>query len=117
VSIKRDQGGARAFDELAVGLDTGAISRGKAIKLAGAAVAASALGLFASRGAEGQTVTIEAERRRCKRRGGDFCRSHGCRVCCGPGGRHRRACCGSRGCCCYNPRTEHCDNGNCRRER
>jgi hypothetical protein len=115
--MKGDEGGVHAFDDLARGLDTGAISRGKAIKLGGAALVASALGLFASRDADAQLVTIAAERRRCRRRRGDFCRSHGCRVCCGEGGRHRRACCGDRGCCCYNPDTEHCDNGNCRRER
>ena len=35
--MKRDEGGVRAFDDLATGLNTGAISRAKAIKLAGAA--------------------------------------------------------------------------------
>jgi hypothetical protein len=114
--MKRDEGGVRPFDDLARGLESGAISRGKAMKLGGAALVASALGLFASQGAEAQTLTLEAARRRCLRRGGDFCRRSGCKICCGEGGRRRRACCGDRGCCCYNPRTEHCDNGNCRRE-
>ena len=49
--MRRDGG---SLDDLAMGLETGAISRGKAIKLSGAALAASALGLFASRGAEAQ---------------------------------------------------------------
>lgn len=121
--MKRDEGGVRPslwegapLDDLARGLETGAIPRSKAIKLTGAALVASALGLFASRGAEGQPVTIAAERRRCRRKGGDFCRDNGCRICCGEGGRRRRACCGENGCCCYNPRTEHCDNGRCRKE-
>ena len=104
-----------SLDDLAMGLETGAISRGKAIKLSGAALAASALGLFASRGAEGQELTLEAERRRCHRRGGDFCRRRGCRVCCGEGGRRLRACCGPRGCACCR-RNERCDGGRCRPE-
>lgn len=113
--MKRDEGGVRALDDLAMGLDTGAISRGKAIKLAGAAVAASAFGLFASRGAEGQEVSIAARRRRCLRRGGDFCRRSGCTACCGEGGRRRKACCGDRGCACCS-RNERCDAGRCRPE-
>src|SRR5918997_4269651 len=75
------------FDDLARGLDTGAISRGRAMKLTGAALVASAMGLFASRGAEAQEVTIEAERQRCRQKGGDFCRDAGCRICCGEGRR------------------------------
>ena len=104
-----------SLDDLAMGLETGAISRGKAIKLSGAALAASALGLFASRGAEGQELTLEAEKGRCRRRGGDFCRRRGCRVCCGEGGRRLRACCGRRGCVCCR-RNERCDAGRCRSE-
>jgi hypothetical protein len=113
---KGDGGGARALDDLAMGLDTGSISRGKAIKLAGAAVATSALGLFASRGAEGQTVSIAARRRRCLRRGGDFCRRSGCSACCGEGGRRLKACCGPKGCACCT-RNERCDRGACRKVR
>jgi hypothetical protein len=105
-----------SLDDLAMGLETGAISRGKAIKLSGAALAASALGLFAStRSAEAQELTLEAERGRCRRRGGDFCRRSGCRVCCGEGGRRLRACCGDRGCACCR-RNERCDAGRCRPE-
>ena len=112
--MKRDEGGVRAFDDLAIGLDTGAISRGKAIKLAGAAVAASALGLFASQSAEADdTVTIAAARRRCLRKGGDFCRRKGCKACCGEGRRRRKACCGRHGCACCD-RNETCDGGRCR---
>ena len=47
---KRDEGGAPFFDELAQGLQSGAISRRKAIKLGGSALVASTLaGLFPSR--------------------------------------------------------------------
>ncbi len=109
----RDEGGLRAFDDLAAGLESGAISRSKAIKLTGAALAASALGLFASGGADAQTVTIEAARRRCLRKGGDFCRRKGCHVCCGEGGRRLKACCGRHGCACCR-RSETCDGGRCR---
>jgi hypothetical protein len=59
VLMKRDEGGA--FDDLAVGLDSGAITRGKAIKLAGAALL-SGLGVFAA------AAPAEAGHRRCPRR-------------------------------------------------
>jgi hypothetical protein len=52
--MRRDELQVSPFDDLAAGLETGAISRSKAIKLSGAALAASALGLFASRGADAQ---------------------------------------------------------------
>jgi hypothetical protein len=111
---RRDEGGLRAFDDLAAGLESGAISRSKAIKLTGAALAASALGLFASsRNADAQSVNLASERGRCRRKGGDFCRSNGCRVCCGEGGRRLKACCGQNGCACCR-RSESCDNGRCR---
>jgi hypothetical protein len=104
------------FDDLARGLDTGAISRGKAMKLGGAALVASALGLFTSQGADAQEVSIEAERQRCRRKGGDFCRDSGCRICCGEGRRRRTACCGPEGCNCCR-RNERCANdGRCRPE-
>ena len=45
--MRRDEGCVRPFDDLARGLESGAISRGKAIKLGGATLVASALGLFA----------------------------------------------------------------------
>ena len=57
--IKRDQQVATSLDQLAMDLESGAITRGRAIKLAGTALAASALGLFVSE--------EEAEaRRRCR---------------------------------------------------
>jgi hypothetical protein len=115
--MKRDEGGLQAFDDLAAGLESGAISRGRAIKLSGAALVASAVGLFASRGAEGQEegeVGIAISRRRCNRKGGDFCRNRGRKICCGEGGRRRRACCGRRGAACCSP-NERCDNGQCKR--
>ena len=44
---KRGGGGrAHSFDDLAMGLDTGAITRGKAMKIGGAALIASALSVF-----------------------------------------------------------------------
>jgi hypothetical protein len=48
--MNRDEGGAPFFDELAQGVQSGAISRRKVIKLGGAALVVSALaGLFPSR--------------------------------------------------------------------
>jgi hypothetical protein len=115
---KRDEGGLVAFDDLATGLESGAISRSKAIKLAGAALAASALGLFASRGADAQTtdeaVTLEGLRRRCRRKGGDFCHRSGHKICCGAGGRRRKACCGPNGAACCS-KNERCHGGECRK--
>ncbi len=109
--------GVRPLDDLAIGLESGAISRGKAIKLGGAALVASALGLFASaEGAQGQTVTTEGARRRCHRRGGDFCRttegSQNCHICCRH--RHRRkACCGPSGCNCCRKGQRCLHSGQC----
>jgi len=113
--MKRDEGGLRSFDDLATGLESGAISRGNAIKLTGAALAASALGLFASSRADAveSSVEVAARRRRCLQKGGDFCRRSGCSACCGAGRRRRKACCGDRGCGCCS-RNERCDNGRCK---
>jgi len=111
---RSDDRGVRAFDDLAAGLETGAISRGKAIKLGGAALVGSALGLFASRAdaqtpATDESIEVAVSRRKCKQRGGDFCRNRAagptCKICCGRdrdgGGRRRRkACCGQEGCNC-----------------
>jgi hypothetical protein len=77
--------GEELFDELATGMQTGAISRGKAIKLTGAAIAASVLGIFASENeAEARrrcrTLSCREKCRRC-RRSGRCCR--GCRRCSG----------------------------------
>jgi hypothetical protein len=119
---KRDEGGrGRPLDDLAVGLDTGVITRGRAIKLAGAALVASALAAIGATDAE----AIEAEgqrkkRRRCNQDGGEFCASHSgrrnCDVCCGRGDRNRqpKACCGKNGCSCCG-RRQRCHNGDCRR--
>ena len=75
--------GEELFDDLATGLQTGAISRGKAIKLTGAALAASALGIFASE--------EEAEARR-------RCRTLSCREKCRRCRRSGRCCSGCRRC-------------------
>jgi len=48
LSPNRDEGTARFLDDLAIALESNAISRAKLIKLGGSALAASALGLFAS---------------------------------------------------------------------
>ena len=65
LSPDRDEETARFCDDLAIGLESNAISRAKLIKLGGAALAASALGLFASAGpveAETpETETLEAQ--------------------------------------------------------
>src|SRR3712207_43648 len=93
VSMRRDEGEVRpsswkegSLDELAIGLESGAISRGKAIKLGGAALVASTLGLLASQGADAQEVAPAVTRRGCRRafRRSDFCRSRTggrCRIC------------------------------------
>jgi hypothetical protein len=64
--------GEELFDDLATGLQTGAITRGKAIKLTGAAIAASALGILASEDeAEARrrcrTLSCREKCRRCRR--------------------------------------------------
>ena len=74
LSPDRDEETARFCDDLAIGLESNAISRAKLVKLGGAALAASALGPFASAGrVEAQTPeeaetseaeTLEAARRR-----------------------------------------------------
>jgi hypothetical protein len=118
--MKREDGGIHAFDDLATGLDTGAISRGKAIKLGGAALVASALGLIGARGADAQEattadgVTVAGRRGRCRRRGGEFCSHRGASICCAKGRRRRKACCGKDGAACCS-RNERCDQGKCKR--
>jgi hypothetical protein len=116
---KRGEGRvASSFDDLAAGLDTGAITRGRAVKLAGAALVASAVGLMGATQADADEVgSLGRRRRRCNQDGGDFCNTTAgnarCSVCCGRGRRRRRACCGSEGCNCCR-RGETCrDNGRC----
>jgi hypothetical protein len=141
LSPNRDEGTARFFDDLAIGLESNAISRAKLIKLGGTALAASALGLFASAGPveaetpeaetpeaetpEAETLeaqTLEAARRRHHTQ--DCCISFKrreivgvpvllprCLVCCRR--RRRVACCGRHGCHCC--RRGHCHEGRCRR--
>jgi hypothetical protein len=125
--MRREEGMARTFDDLASGLDTGAISRGRAMKLAGAALVASALGFVGAREADADAIEEEGlgrKRRRCNQRGGDFCATRAgnrnCSICCGRdrdgGGRrhNRKACCGSKGCNCCR-RNRGCKaNGQCR---
>jgi hypothetical protein len=70
--IKRDQQVETSLDELAMDLQSGAITRGKAIKLAGAALAASALGIIASEEEADarrrcRTLSCREKCRRCRR--------------------------------------------------
>ena len=115
---RRDEGGVCAFDDLAMGLESGEISRGKAIKLGGAALVASALGLVGSQRADAQVVEPAITRSGCRRayRRPDFCRSRNggrCRACCNRESRRPKACCGTDECNCCR-RSEHCnDRGEC----
>ena len=71
------------LDGLATGMAEGTITRGRAIKLAGAALVGSALTLFSAQ--EADAVVSGARRRRCRRRfGGDgiLCTGNGRTVCC-----------------------------------
>jgi len=116
--MQKDEGGVRAFDDLARGLDTGAISRSKAIKLGGAALVASALGLFTSQEAEAQEVEIAITRNRCQRKfqRSDFCRNrqgNNCSVCCNRESRHPKACCGPKGCNCCRRKERCAGSGRC----
>jgi hypothetical protein len=70
--IKRDQQVETSLDELAMDLQSGAITRGRAIKLAATALAASALGIFASEEEADarrrcRTLSCREKCRRCRR--------------------------------------------------
>ena len=127
MSPNTDEGVARSFDALAMGLESNDISRAKLIKLGGAALAASALGLFSSLNAEAETTqekTTQAETTEAARirHHHEDCCIHlrhfrvlgvivplpGCQVCCR---RRRVACCGRHGCHCC--RRGHCNGGRC----
>lgn len=88
---KRDEGGLvrpswkesgeHSLDGLARGMADGTVTRGRAIKLAGAALVGSALALF---GAQGDADAVN-RRRRCQRRfggNGVLCSGRGRTVCC-----------------------------------
>ena len=89
------------LDNVARGLADGTISRGRAIKLAGAALVASALSLFVAAG-EAEASHHSARRRACRIRGGTYCYGpHTGAVCCGPNwcpspGQCARGRCGQR---------------------
>jgi len=107
-----------SFDALAMALESNDISRAKVIRLGGAALVASTLGLFASADpAEAETVEPARIRRhrsncciRLRRRRilGVPVFLPGCHVCCR---RRRVACCGRHGCHCC--RRGHCNAGRC----
>jgi hypothetical protein len=108
--VNREEGGmARSFDELATGLDSGAISRARAMKLAGAALLASALGVVGAREADAKVVA-DISKKKCNQKGGDYCKKSGCSQCCTQN--NRKACCGSDGCRCCK-KHHHCHNGKC----
>ena len=114
--MKRDDGGGvhlfsqqEAFDEMSTGLASGAITRGRAIKLAGAALVASALGLSYEGAAQARFG--EFNRKKCEARGGVFCRSSqtGQKICC----RARKTpCCGKFGAQCCGKGAK-CVKGKC----
>jgi hypothetical protein len=86
------------LDALAKGMAEETIPRGRAIKLAGAALLGSALSLFVAEDAD--AATLRERRRRCQRRGGRFCvdRRDG----------------GNRGRCCRQPTSSsRCRRGQC----
>src|SRR5215212_11714421 len=92
----REGGTLSSFDDLAAGLDTGTITRDKAIKLAGSALVASAVGLLGANEAQAEVAAEGRRRRLCNRKGGDYCNTSGgdrrCSICCGEGGPRRKAC-------------------------
>jgi hypothetical protein len=114
---KRDERGARAFDDLAMGLQSGAISRGNAIKLAGAALVASTLGLFASQSADAQEVETAITKKKCEnKKNGNFCKSNkaSCKQCCKKSSNRPKACCGSKECNCCK-KNQNCNSkGQCK---
>jgi hypothetical protein len=72
------------LDALATGVAEDTVSRGRAIKLVGAALLGSALSLFAAQ-READANHLARQRRRCRSRGGTFCYGpHTGGVCCGP---------------------------------
>ena len=86
------------LDALAKGMAEETIPRGRAIKLAGAALVGSALSLFVAEDAD--AATLRERRRRCHRRGGRFCVDR-------RGG-------GNRGRCCRQPTSSsRCRRGQC----
>jgi hypothetical protein len=141
LSPNRGEGTARFLDDLAIALENNAISRAKLIKLGGSALAASALGLFASAGPveaetfetrfpeaqtpeEARTLEAEAlEAARRRRHTNNCCISWRRRRIAGVPvrlprcvvccRRGRAACCGRHGCRCC--RRRRCHRRRCRR--
>jgi hypothetical protein len=65
--LRREVEGA-SFDDLAVSMAEGTITRGRAIKLAGAVLAGAVLGVFSPLAGEAEGQDLETERKRNKRR-------------------------------------------------
>jgi hypothetical protein len=88
--MKREAGGevrpsfggleVSSFDDLAVGLASEPITRGRAIKLAGAALAGSVLSVFFAPEADARRRRGPAAR--CRRRGRKFCKGPLGTACC-----------------------------------
>jgi hypothetical protein len=92
---REDETGDYSFDELAVSVADGTISRARAIKLVGVALLGSALAVFLP--AEDADARRLSFRRRCRRRGGFVCHSElNGRQCCTGG----ESCSSLEGCVC-----------------
>jgi hypothetical protein len=85
----------RSFDELAIGLSSGTLSRGKALRLMGAALVGSTLGLLGMGGIAAADEECKRNGKKCKKNRqccSGICTSSGtCQSCnpgssCGPGG-------------------------------
>lgn len=75
--------GGSSFDDLAVELAGQTITRGRAIKLAGAALAGSVLSVFfAAPEADARRRKRRSRRARCERRGRKFCKGPLGTACC-----------------------------------
>jgi hypothetical protein len=79
--MTREDRGASSFDELAVGLSSGTLSRGKALKLMGAALVGGALGSLGIR--EASADLCKPEGKACKKNSqccSGFCFNNTCRT-------------------------------------
>src|SRR5215216_3050248 len=104
--MKRDQGGVTSLDTLAMGLESGEVTRSMALKLGGSALLATTLGIFAAE----ENAQAAIRRRHCaRRRHRTVCRSGGHWACCR---RHERCCTGKQGAACCSS-GQKCNQGKC----